>query len=267
MDLQTAVGVSMLGFSRTRASALFKELRQRDPHASLTCLLHTLGVAARRADEDWQDAARSAAASALASGAAAGMQADRVVRSPISRAVELRGRSAARPVGARDMPTVLARPAVAIVGSRAATTYALDVGGPPGRRACGARHRGRQRAGARRGLGGPPGLPGGWRTDRRGARFRASTRSTRRSTSRWLKPLHPMGLWSASSALAPCRSRSTFPFGTGSSVGSRWPLSSSKLPRRAGPSSPPGAPWNRGATSWRSPAASSPAEIAAPTVF
>ena len=53
MDLQTAVGVSMLGFSRTRVSAVFKELRQRDPHTSLVTLLDALG-APPRTNEDWR---------------------------------------------------------------------------------------------------------------------------------------------------------------------------------------------------------------------
>jgi DNA processing protein len=126
MDLQTAVGVSMLGLSRIRASAVFKELRLRDPHASLLCLLRTLGVPPD-AQRGLADAARSAAAAALASGAGAGME-------PIAW-FDPRYPALLNCVGdpppvlwARGNTTVLARPAVAIVGSRAATTYALDVG-------------------------------------------------------------------------------------------------------------------------------------------
>ena len=125
MDLQTAVGVSMLGFSRARASALFKELRQRDPHASLTGLLHTLGVPPD-ALSGLAAAAQAAAAAALAAGAGAGME-------PIAW-YDPRYPALLNCVGdpppvlwARGQVAVLARPAVAIVGSRAATTYALDV--------------------------------------------------------------------------------------------------------------------------------------------
>ncbi len=125
MDLQTAVGVSMLGASRIRASAVFKELRLLDPHASLMCLLRTLG-APPDSQRGLADAARSAAAAALAAGAHAGME-------PIAW-FDPRYPALLNCVGdpppvlwARGQAAVLGRPAVAIVGSRAATTYALDV--------------------------------------------------------------------------------------------------------------------------------------------
>ena len=233
MDLQTAVAVSMLGASRTRASAVFKELRLRDPHASLMCLLRTLGVPPDT-QRGLADAARSAAAAALAAGAGAGME-------PIAwfdpRYPALLNCVPDPPpvLWARGMAAVLARPAVAIVGSRAATPYALDVAarlaGELAERGIvvvsglargvdSAAHRGCLAAG------GPTVAVLGSGVDT----------SIHRSTSRWLKPLHPMGLWSVSSALAAGPSRSTFRSGTGSSAGSRWPLSSSKHPRRAAPS-------------------------------
>jgi DNA processing protein len=127
MDLQTAVAVSMLGFSRTRVSAVFKELRQQDPHASLACLLSTLG-APPDLFEGLAGSARVAAAGALASAAGRGME-------PIGwfdpRYPALLNCVADPPpvLWSRGDAAVLARPAVAIVGSRAATTYALDVAG------------------------------------------------------------------------------------------------------------------------------------------
>jgi DNA processing protein len=126
MDLQTAVGVSMLALSRIRASAVFKELRQRDPHVSLEQLLRTLGIPADT-QPALADAARSAAAAALVSAAGAGM-------APIAwfdpgYPALLNCVGDPPPVlWARGRGAVLARPAVAIVGSRAATRYALDVG-------------------------------------------------------------------------------------------------------------------------------------------
>jgi len=125
MDLQTAVGVSMLGFSRSRVSAAFKELRQQDPHASLECLLSTLG-SPPHAQAGLAAEAHSSAAAALAAGAGAGMQ-------PIAW-FDPRFPALLNCVGdpppvlwALGTTDVLARPAVAIVGSRAATPYALDV--------------------------------------------------------------------------------------------------------------------------------------------
>ena len=84
-----------------RASALFKELRQRDPHASLATLLHTLGAPTERRP-GLAEAARSAAASALASGAAAGMQPIAWFDPRYPALLNCVVRSAARLVGARD---------------------------------------------------------------------------------------------------------------------------------------------------------------------
>jgi DNA processing protein len=126
MDLQTAVSVSMLGVSRIRASAVFKELRQQDPHASLACLLHTLGLPPH-IQGAVAESARTAAAAAIASGAAAGME-------PLAW-FDARYPALLNCVGdpppvlwTRGKAAVLGQPAVAIVGSRAATPYALDVG-------------------------------------------------------------------------------------------------------------------------------------------
>ncbi len=73
MDLQTAVGVSMLGCSRIRASSVYKDLRQQDPFASLVSLLAALGVAPD-AQRELADAAALEAAAALTAGAGAEME-------------------------------------------------------------------------------------------------------------------------------------------------------------------------------------------------
>jgi DNA processing protein len=126
MDLQTAVAVSMLGFSRTRVSAVFKELRQQDPHASLVGLLRILGVPPAK-HHGLADEARSAAAAALASGAGLGIAAVAWF-DPRYPALLNCVNDPPPVVWARGEAAVLARPAVAIVGSRAATTYAIEVG-------------------------------------------------------------------------------------------------------------------------------------------
>ena len=72
MDLHTAISVSMLGVSRLRACAVYKELRQTDPRTSLTTVLDALGVP----EVEWQplnDAARTRTDIALAVSRSAGM--------------------------------------------------------------------------------------------------------------------------------------------------------------------------------------------------
>ena len=44
VDLHTAVSVSMLSVSRGRASAVFKELRQRDPATTLEAVLDAMAI-------------------------------------------------------------------------------------------------------------------------------------------------------------------------------------------------------------------------------
>ena len=126
MDLHTAISVSMLGVSRIRACALFKELRQTDPRTSLTTLLGALGVP----DVERQllnDAARMRADAALVESRSAGM--DAIAWFDPRYPALLNCVSDPPPVlWTRGSAAVLGQPAVAIVGSRAATTYALDVG-------------------------------------------------------------------------------------------------------------------------------------------
>jgi DNA processing protein len=126
VDLHTAVSISMLSVSRAKACAVFKELRQQDPDTSLTDLLGAMGVP-RGERRDLSRSARAAADAALRAGSAAELE-------PIA---WFDGRYPALLNFIADPPpvlwawgnaSVLGRPAVAIVGSRAATPYALDVG-------------------------------------------------------------------------------------------------------------------------------------------
>ena len=81
----------------TRGCAVFKDLRQADPQASLSDLLEALRVP----DEDHPpllDAARARTDAALAAGRDARHAGDPVVRSGVSCAAELRGRPAAGPL-------------------------------------------------------------------------------------------------------------------------------------------------------------------------
>jgi DNA processing protein len=122
VDLHTAVGVSMLPVSRIRASAVFKELRQQDPAIALEDVLDAMaipGVQARMA--------RDAADAALKLAPAAGMEA--VAWFDPRYPALLNCTSDPPPVlWARGCLPVLQDPAVAIVGSRAASAYALSVG-------------------------------------------------------------------------------------------------------------------------------------------
>jgi DNA processing protein len=126
MDLQTAVAVSMLSVSRLRACAAFRELRQQDPHVGVDHLLDALGVPASDRAR-LEDEARVHADAALASAQTHDME-------PIAwfdrRYPPLLNCVADPPpvLWARGLIATLCEPAVAVVGSRAATTYALDVG-------------------------------------------------------------------------------------------------------------------------------------------
>jgi DNA processing protein len=126
VDLHTAIAVSMLPVSRLRACAVFKELRQNDPHTTVAHVLDALRVPA--ADRSrLEREARSRADAATAVGATTGMAA---VAWFDSRYPALLNCVDDPPpvlwsLGAMD---VLGQAAVAVVGSRAATTYALDVG-------------------------------------------------------------------------------------------------------------------------------------------
>ncbi|MDQ3211479.1 MAG: DNA-processing protein DprA [Acidobacteriota bacterium] len=126
MDLHIAVAVSMLSVSRCRASAIFKELRQHNPSVQIADVLEAMRIPleARRTLED---AALAAATKAIAAGPDARME-------PLPwfdpRYSALLNCVADPPpvLWVRGNAAALSMPTVAIVGSRAATPYALDVG-------------------------------------------------------------------------------------------------------------------------------------------
>lgn len=124
--LHTAIAVSMLPVSRGRAAALFKQLRQKDPGTSLGAMLQSLRIPA---EEQTRLAGEAALATetALTSGRAAGM-------TPVAwcdpRFPPLLGFIPDPPpvLWVRGDTAVLAARCVAVIGSRAATPYARDVG-------------------------------------------------------------------------------------------------------------------------------------------
>jgi DNA processing protein len=125
MDLHTAVALSTLtGLTRGRAFAVFKELREQ---AGSTTLEEVIACAAPGANVDRIAAAARLQATALIDAAdAAGIiavQGSDARYPPLLRAI-----SDPPPVlWVRGQAEVLTRPGVAIVGSRAATPYALEV--------------------------------------------------------------------------------------------------------------------------------------------
>lgn len=126
MDLQTAVAISMLPVSRGPASAAFRELRQQYASPSLEQVLDALRVPSD-AHGAMIAGARAAASRAIDVGGRAGMQ---VVPWFDPRYPALLGCVPDPPpvLWVRGDASVLARPAVAVIGSRAATSYALAVG-------------------------------------------------------------------------------------------------------------------------------------------
>ena len=125
MDLRVAVMVSMLGVSRSRASAVFRELRQTDPGVSAADVLAAIRVPAEERAR-LEDTAQRAADVALAAAVHGGMVP--VAWFHPAYPALLNCISDPPPVlWTRGDLAVLSLPAVAIVGSRAATPYALDV--------------------------------------------------------------------------------------------------------------------------------------------
>jgi len=126
VDLRTAIAVSMLPVSRLRACAVFRELRQQDPHTTVAHVLDALRLPvnerSRLEGEAW-----SRTDVALVVGATSGME---VVAWFDPRFPALLNCVEDPPpvLWVRGAVPVLSEPAVAVVGSRAATTYALDVG-------------------------------------------------------------------------------------------------------------------------------------------
>jgi DNA processing protein len=128
MDLLTAVAVSMLPVSRLKASAAFKELRQAEGDAPLECVLDLAGIGSRTArGREVAAQARAAATSALAAGAMLGYTPIPLLDPqypPLLSCVP----DPPPVLWSRGDLACLQAPAVAIVGSRAASPYALQVG-------------------------------------------------------------------------------------------------------------------------------------------
>ena len=129
MNLFAAVALSMLPASRSRVASTFKEIRHRttsSPTALLEIVLHGCAVP----ESSWQDAiatACSRAEDALAAAAKAEMIP--LAWCDPAYPVLLNCVSDPPPVlWLRGDPALLTRPTVAIVGSRAATPYATDIG-------------------------------------------------------------------------------------------------------------------------------------------
>jgi len=126
VDLHTAVSVSMLSVSRARAAAVFKDLRQQDPSVALEAVADVMEI--RGADvHGLCESARTAADAALDAGRRSGME---VVPWFDARYPPLLNCTLDPPpvLWAKGRLSVLWEPVVAIVGSRAATSYALSVG-------------------------------------------------------------------------------------------------------------------------------------------
>ena len=127
MDLLTAVAVSMLPVSRLKAARAFKELRADDPDVSLERVLAAAGPPADGLSIPAAlEMARSRAATALA---AAGDQGGEAVPPWDPRYPPLLWCITDPPavLWMAGDPGLTARPCVAVIGSRAASPYALQV--------------------------------------------------------------------------------------------------------------------------------------------
>jgi DNA processing protein len=129
MDLQSTVALSILpGISRIRAAAIFKDLRESSGRRGLA-LEEVIEACAPGADAASVAAAgRAEAAALLAAAVTAGIVAvrwDDDHYPPLLRTIP----DPPPVLWVRGRADVLTRPAVAIVGSRAATPYALEVAG------------------------------------------------------------------------------------------------------------------------------------------
>ena len=127
MDLLTAVAVSMLPVSRLRAAAIFKELRLEGAARPIEQVLDRCGI--RPSSSEGCEAVErslSAAAAALASGVGQGMQA---ISFEDARYPGLLACIEDPPpvVWAQGAVECLNSPCVAIIGSRAASPYALQI--------------------------------------------------------------------------------------------------------------------------------------------
>jgi DNA processing protein len=127
MTLHDAVAVSTIpGISRTRAAAIFKELREHSALEDVT-LSDVIAACAPNAAVDAIAAAARSEAARLLDAARAGdlgvIRWDEETYPPLLRAIP----DPPPVLWFRGLPGVLPRPGLAIVGSRAATPYAMEV--------------------------------------------------------------------------------------------------------------------------------------------
>ena len=124
--LLAAIAVSMLPVSRGRAAAVFHSRRELSDTVRPSAVLEAFGIVGEEASR-LEEEALAAAGAALAAGARAGILA---LGTHDARYPPLLGFIPDPPpvLWVRGDPAVLQRPAVAVVGSRAASSYALDVG-------------------------------------------------------------------------------------------------------------------------------------------
>jgi DNA processing protein len=127
MDLKDSIALTLLpGISRIRAATIFKELRESSENGAIALEEVVDACAPGSAAEALAAAARVDAAALLDAGRAAGIGALRWNDEhypPLLRTIV----DPPPVLWVRGDATVLTRPAVAIVGSRAATPYALEV--------------------------------------------------------------------------------------------------------------------------------------------
>ena len=125
MDLQSVVAISMLPVSRLRAAAVFKEISFDPPADLLGAVLHGCGIP----PAEWRGLAaiaRDRASHALTLGGRSGMTPIPLLdeRYPALLSVTINPPPV---LWVQGHPELLSRPTVAVVGSRAATAYALEV--------------------------------------------------------------------------------------------------------------------------------------------
>ena len=170
MDPFVAVALSMLPASRSRVASAFKEIRlQSDPGSDIgvdDALEAVLEACEVPGDERRTaiEVARSRADAALAAARTAGIE-PLAWNDPRFPALLSCIPDPPPLLWVRGDADMLARPTVAIVGSRAATPYALDVAYRLGQELSDLRPGRGERPGARRGLGGSSRMPGGRRAD------------------------------------------------------------------------------------------------------
>ena len=234
---------------------LSRNCGSRIPHAVPGVPARHAWRATRQRRHGLADAARATAASALASAGGRGWRPS-AGSTPLSRAAELRRSIRRRSCGRAGKLAVLARPAVAIVGSRAATPYALEVARAAGRRARRARHRRRQRAGSRAWTRQLIGAVSTAADPRSRCSAPASTTSIPPSTTSLAENVASNGVVVSELGPGAMPLPEHFPLRNRIISGISLAVVVVEASEKSGSLITARAPWSRGATSWRCPAAS-----------